>query len=91
MHDNVRALHLSNTQGIGVGLKSAWDIKHWGDDATNEGTLSRRDLRSFFSYAQENDIPAVLEMSYGTNGDPKNIPETKYVEADSFIRYVFSE
>jgi len=80
-----RALHLSNTNGIGVKLNKYPELaKRWGDWGTDDGLLSKDELQRCVANAREHSLPVMIEVDY----DIKRIAENKYAEADSFLRYV---
>lgn len=85
LNESTKAIHLSNTQGIGVRLEGE-DKTKWGADGTSEGTLTKGQLRSFFNFGAKHNIPIALEVDY----DIKNIPKNKFSEADSFLNYILS-
>jgi hypothetical protein len=79
-----KAIHLSNTNGIGVKLNKHPELaKRWGDWGTDDGLLSKEQLRTCITHAQQQHIPVMLEVDY----DIKRIPENCYKEADAFLRY----
>jgi len=78
------AVHVSNTEGIGVHLTKPEDIRKWGADGTNEGTISREDLRATMDLARQRGLPVVIEVDYELKG--KN-----FKEADRFLEHVYRD
>ena len=85
--NGLRAIHLSNTEGVGIHLTDEEEISKWGRDGTVEGELSQEELKSAVNLAASRGIPAVLEVDYNL----KKIPDNKFIEADAFLDYVFKE
>ncbi len=80
-----KAIHMSNTNGIGVHLENLPEIaQQWGDWGVNDGLLSRETLRTCLLDAQAKGVPVMIEVDY----DVKNIPRNKYAEADSFLTHI---
>ena len=79
---NTIAVHVSNTKGIGVHLTNQEDIRKWGADGTNNGIIPREELLSIMNFANQRDIPSVIEVDY-------NFKKIDFKEADNFLEYIF--
>jgi len=83
--EHTRALHLSNVDGIGVGLDYSSELaRKWGKSGNNEGYIPISDFRKMINYTRERDVPVIIEVEY----DVKNIPVNQFKEADDFLKHV---
>ncbi len=85
---HTKAVHISNTTGIGCRLEKYPELeKRWGNTGGVEGGVSRGELKEIMIYARDRNIPVMVEVDY----DIKNIPTNQFKEADKLLNYVLRD